>query len=104
MRVRTLLGLTTAAIVIAAVAVVVWQASGRSQQHPALAVERDLFGAPIIAREDAAPAAQATPGQAESGLASAGLPDAETTGPQPDWQPSGEPAKPFVMPEIKAYA
>lgn len=102
MKRRTLIGLTALAILIAAAGIALWQTAGRSEARQAQPVERDLFGAPVIAQEP--PPAHTVPQSAESGLPWAG-----NVGPEPVESPQsgpfpGEPAKPFEMPEIKAYA
>lgn len=104
MNTRSLVGLLTLIAVLAGIAAVVWQFAQRdTAARPS--VERDLFGAPVVEQQaPQLPIAGSAPAQSQP----AGQPEDKSdvlpqlpVGPQ---QPGAEPAEPFKLPQITAYA
>jgi len=123
MRSSTIVGVLTLLVVLVWIGTACWQAANRQEPAAKQQVERDLFGAPVMSGNQPAgqasdprppdDAARASPSPGQNSKSQSGEAEEFGTTAAPPASPGAEslpqqfdpePAEPFEMPEIMAYA
>jgi len=112
MKLSTIVGILTLLVVVAGIAAALWQSDAGRTSESSPALQRDLFGAPLL-RGDDTPQPSAAPSEDLSADVDAPLPE-EPHRDKPDDAPAigipelpaepEPPAEPFEPPQITAYA
>lgn len=103
MKLSTIVGILTLVVVAAGIAAALWQLDTGREPLNELALERDLFGAPVPRNVPADQPRTAELDQ-QSPPDSADVAPSDIPDPLAEPAPSAEPAEPFVPPRITASA